>query len=637
MGGAALERQLRRLARGRTVNLTARSAACLAVVASVSVLLPGSSEAADRKTLTAAPAAPWVESFSRPITGWRSQGRIAVKRVRANGEVVLRLSAAGHGGGSLRHRLPAGRWALSLDVALEPSTSAVIGLGANRPPLRLTRTGRGRVTARRDGGTPLAVELPAGSSGRGWVHLQAYQGSQAVRAALGRSRLTLGGPLGNTLKVAVRRGHIRLDNVIATPAKDRSMLLLHRLAALQSRVPPASHLIGADSRDRLHLSSRFWTRGFFAGSLWQAAELTPRSDLFERWALRRTVANFGYEQANSHDMGFLYETSSVAAYRRLCDSAARRASRRCRRLRASGLAAASQLMALALSNSRAGTIPTRFAGPPRQSSDTIVDSLMNLPLLYWATRVTGDARFTQVAARHARRVASLLIRRDGSTAQSVHHHPRTGRVLAIHTHQGISARSTWARGQGWALYGLTTSAEALDDPYLLVTAEKVARWSAGHLPPSGVPRYDYNAPAGADPDTSAGVLTAAGLFRLSAECRRQPRTCAEPDRWERLARRMLAANLRYVSRQLPLGFLGGQTATHGGARWDDQAELVYGLYYALDAMRSGGGYPLDGSRLPRGRSHAGNRVLPHHAHPPPPRHRDPHVQIPARIGDQKAS
>jgi unsaturated chondroitin disaccharide hydrolase len=251
------------------------------------------------------------------------------------------------------------------------------------------------------------------------------------------------------------------------------------------------------------------------------------------------------------------------------------------------LAAARQLLALARTNAGGGTIPTRLATPSRQESDTIIDSLMNLPLLYWATSVTGDGSFRAVAARHARRVESLLVRRDGSTAQSVHQNRRTGRVIRIHSHQGISAASTWARGQGWAIYGLTASAEALNDRRLLAAAERAARWAADHLPRSGVPRYDYDAPPGGNADTSAGVITATGLFRLSAACTRRPGACAQADRWKPLAQRMLNANLRHVSTALPLGFFGRQTATHGGVRWDDQAELVYGLYYALEGVQIG--------------------------------------------------
>ena len=532
---------------------------------------------------------PLFESFSRPLSGWTSHDRVRARRFRADGDARLRVSATGGGGGRVEHALPRAPWALSLDLAVGPSTTVALGLGGRRPALRLSRSANGSVSARRPGGRAAAVRGSANPTTRRWVHVQAYQGKGGVRVGLGTRKFRLRGSSGELLSISVRRGRLGLDNVIATPAKSRELLLPHRLAALQSRVPPSASLIGADKRDRLHLRSRFWARGFFAGSLWQAAALTPKSDLFAKWALKRTVANFGYEGANSHDMGFMYETTSVAAYRRLCSSARRRAGRRCRRLRSSGLAAARQLMALARTNPGGETIPTRLATPSPQESDTIIDSLMNLPLLYWATGVTGDASFRRVAARHARRLASVLVRRDGSTAQSVHQDRRTGRIIRIHTHQGISAGSTWARGQAWAVYGLTASAEELRDRRLLAAAERTATWVADHLPRSGVPRYDYDAAPNADTDTSAGVITAAGLLRLSLACRRWSGACAQPERWKPLAQRMLAANLRHVSTTLPLGYFGGQTATHGGVPWDDQAELVYGQYYALEAIARNGG------------------------------------------------
>jgi hypothetical protein len=176
------------------------------------------------------------------------------------------------------------------------------------------------------------------------------------------------------------------------------------------------------------------------------------------------------------------------------------------------------------------------------------------------------------------------VRPDGSTAQSVHFDRTTGRVLLVHTHQGLSAASTWARGQAWALYGFTVSASALRDRELLRTAERTAGWVADHLPPSGVPLYDYAA-LGGPMDTSAGVIAAAGAMRLARLCERWRGACAQPRRWGSLGRRLLRAALGHVSRSAPLGYLGQQVGTLGGREsWDDDAELVYGLRYALEAV-----------------------------------------------------
>jgi unsaturated chondroitin disaccharide hydrolase len=374
--------------------------------------------------------------------------------------------------------------------------------------------------------------------------------------------------------------HPQRLNRTAASAASPERLLLHRVAVLQREVPRRGSYVG-DVYGVLHVRRAYWTSGFLAGSLWQAATLTHRRTPFSRWALARTTANFGRERADTHDLGFIYGLSSVTAYRRLCRTGA--TSHRCRVLRRSAVQAARTLLSLAATNRVAGTLPTHRHRPSSAEADTIIDSLMNLPLLYWATRETSDPRFRRVAARHVARVVRTLLRPDGSTFQSVHFDRKTGRLLRLHTHQGLSSSSTWSRGQGWAVYGLTTSAEALRDPAILVAAERSATWVAAHLPRSGVPRWDYSARPGAATDVSAGAITAAGLYRLASLCQRWG--CAQPYRWRPLANRMLDAVLKHVSRRAPLGYLGGSAGTYGrGPHWDDNAELVYALYYTLEAL-----------------------------------------------------
>jgi hypothetical protein len=100
-----------------------------------------------------------------------------------------------------------------------------------------------------------------------------------------------------------------------------------------------------------------------------------------------------------------------------------------------------------------------------------------------------------------------------------------------------------------------------------------------------VPLYDYDAPPGAPTDVSAGVVAAAGLERLASLCAGWTAACPDGTRWRVLGRRMLAAALRGISTRPPLGYLGGQAYTVGGrSRWDDDAELAWGVYYALEAV-----------------------------------------------------
>jgi unsaturated chondroitin disaccharide hydrolase len=314
--------------------------------------------------------------------------------------------------------------------------------------------------------------------------------------------------------------------------------------------------------------------------------------MFERWALAATLENFGREHADTHDLGFMYETSSVTAYRHLCGRHA--GGEECSRLKRSALAAADSLLALAATNEAAGTIPTsahsRCPGcSSPDESDTIVDSVMNLQLLFWASRVTGDARYRDVAARHAKKVADLMVRSDGSTWSSVHMRRSDGAVIRYHTHQGYRDDSTWARGQAWAIYGFAAAAEALEDRGLLDTSERTARYVMTRLPHPAIPLYDYDAPATAPHDVSAGIISAAGMLQLASACGRLRASCdPSPATLRTYARGMLTASFAQLGRTPPLGFLGHQVYGLGGVHsWDDDAELTFGLNYALESIAGG--------------------------------------------------
>lgn len=375
------------------------------------------------------------------------------------------------------------------------------------------------------------------------------------------------------------------ESPIVRPSAQRSTdLLVTRVSTIHAATPPRRFPLGTGRDGRLRFA-RGWTTGFWAGTLWQAGDLVPGR--YADWALAATRRHIGNEDAQTHDLGFMYGESSVAAYERLCPDLASRST--CRQLKTSGLTAARTLMRVAATGSAAGLIPTR----PSSCSDclypwqgeAIVDSMMNLPLLYWASDATGRAGFRRVALVHARRAAILLQRADGSTAQAVTFDRSTGLESDTHTHQGFEDSSTWARGQGWSVYGFADAAREFRDPVLLAVAERNAEYVLANLPASGVPMWDYEVPPDSPPDVSAGVITAAGLFHLADACRAMRGACREPARWVSLARHMLSASMAHTSTVEPLGFLGNQVYTMGGRdTWDDDGELVFGLRYALEAL-----------------------------------------------------
>jgi unsaturated chondroitin disaccharide hydrolase len=348
----------------------------------------------------------------------------------------------------------------------------------------------------------------------------------------------------------------------------RGWRLVHRLAALRAAAPPGALPRGEDSRGRLRYT-RDWMAGFWAGALWQAHDLT-RARITRRWAVRATADTSGYERMDSHDVGFIHSDSVVAAHDRLCPG-----HERCARWRASALRATDTLVELA---GPAGTIVTssrrcRRCAPGER--ETIIDSAMNAQLLVWAWRQTGIARYREVAATHLRRLAELLVRPDGSTAQAAY----AGTRVRIGTRQGLRADSTWSRGQAWAIYGYAAAAAELADPQLLATARALASWWHERLPGGGVPRWDFDAASGPR-DVSAATIAAAGLARL-AEL--EPPNAAAA--WRLLGRRLLRNAERRMARGMPLGRLRGQVYTYGGSRWDENAEFVFGIRYALEAHR----------------------------------------------------
>ncbi len=475
---------------------------------------------------------------------------------------------------------------MSFDLALAPGARASVGLGDPAASVSFSRSAAGAWSYSAGGVTR---SLP---TVRGWgLHADGTRHIEAVLETAVRLRID-GRPVALPASLAAGDGRVSLQasprtagarDVVISAAGDRAALLLHRLTELHARLAPGERLIGADRADRLHLGTD-WTSGFWAGALWQAAALQPQGGLFARWALSATVAHFGLERALTHDQGFMYGQSSLAAWRARCRFRAPASQPPiCGRLAASVLTAADTLVTLARTNPGAGTIPTNATSP---NGETIIDSMMNLEILTWASRYTHRRAYARLAAHQAHVIGSLLVRPDGSTYQAVHFDRSTGRILFIGTHQGLSDTSTWARGEGWGLYGFAQTAMDLHDRSLLAIAQRIAGYISQHLPDAGVPRWDYAAGPRARVDVSAGTITAAGMFRLALACRRLHGVCSDPGQYVSLGRTMLTGSLAYASPRPPLGFLGSQVlnARHHGC-WCNGGELIFGLSYALEALR----------------------------------------------------
>lgn len=162
----------------------------------------------------------------------------------------------------------------------------------------------------------------------------------------------------------------------------------------------------------------------------------------------------------------------------------------------------------------------------------IIDNLMNLELLFFASRVTGDSFYKDMAVRHAQTTLKNHIRPDFSSYHVVDYDPETGEVKSKETHQGFADNSTWSRGQAWGIYGFTVIYRETGEAVFLEAAQKMADFFLDHpnLPEDKIPYWDFNvgqsgfeAPWDYDPDkypeiprdVSAAAIVSSALMELS--------------------------------------------------------------------------------------------------------------------------
>jgi len=246
-----------------------------------------------------------------------------------------------------------------------------------------------------------------------------------------------------------------------------------------------------------------WTCGFPAGSFWYMYELT--GDVFwKEVALENTLKLEGVQyRTTTHDLGFMVFCSYGNAYRLIGNEEYKDV-----------ILQASESL-LTRFNPTVGCLKSWDHGD--WQFPVIIDNMMNLEMLFWASEVSGDPKFKEAAISHADVTLENHFRDDWSSYHVVDYDTITGEPIAKVTHQGLSDESAWGRGQAWGFYGYTmTYRETTDKKYLNV-AENIAGFILENLPEDGVSYWDYNDPEipETNRDASAAAITASALFELS--------------------------------------------------------------------------------------------------------------------------
>ena len=253
---------------------------------------------------------------------------------------------------------------------------------------------------------------------------------------------------------------------------------------------------------------RGWTSGFFGGLNAMLYEYTKKEGYLltakrQEELLDEALMDFAELH---HDVGFMWHLLSGALYNITGDEKSKNRN----------LHAAASLFSRFVPS---GGFIRAWNGPWDERNVgnwTIIDCLMNLPILYWASDVLGDDRFKQIAQAHADMALVDHLRADGSVVHIVEHDRETGEVLKTYGGQGIAEGSSWSRGQAWALYGFVISYKHTGDERYLDAAKQVAHYFISCVSDDWLPRVDFRAPA--EPvyyDSTAGAIAACGLIEIA--------------------------------------------------------------------------------------------------------------------------
>jgi len=319
--------------------------------------------------------------------------------------------------------------------------------------------------------------------------------------------------------------------------------------------------------------SGWWCSGFYPGSLLYIYQQTKDPAILAE--AERSLGVLAKEQFNktTHDLGFMMycsfgnalKTAPKPAYRDILINSAKSLASRF--------------------DPKVGCIKS-WDGKKNEYL-VIIDNMMNLELLFWATRETGDSSYYKIAVSHANTTMKNHFRPDFSSYHVINYNSTDGSVIQKKTAQGFADESAWARGQGWGLYGYTTMYRETKDKKYLDQAVHIAEFILNHpnMPADKIPYWDFNAPdiPNALRDVSAGSLMAAALLELStytdATLSKKYFTTAET------MIRSLSAAPYIAAKGTNGGYILQHSVGHIPQKTEVDVPLTYADYYYFEAMK----------------------------------------------------
>lgn len=252
----------------------------------------------------------------------------------------------------------------------------------------------------------------------------------------------------------------------------------------------------------------YWTGGFWGGLLWLAYRVSGEKQLFELACEIEQKQDLAIQQFTKlhHDVGFMWLPTAVFHHRITG----------CEESKIRGLKAAA---ILASRFHPEGNYLRAWNEEQRANSSglTIVDSLMNVPLLYWASNVTGDPGFRQIAKAHTDTILKKFVRKDFTVPHMMEFDSETGHIIGPVQGQGKSVDSVWSRGQAWAIYGFAAGYRETGDEVYLETACQIAKRFYESLPEDKIPWWDFCSEEKDQyaKDSSAACIAASGMLEIA--------------------------------------------------------------------------------------------------------------------------